>query len=102
MFDFYSEELTPEQEEALIDKAVDSIHKRGLDVPAILFAEMHKPLAFLGSTAAHVFSPFIVPFLGYDNVHQYAQLFGRRENVEKLLLRLEEAKTPKDPVSEAS
>lgn len=96
MFDLWSEDLTEEETEAMLDKAADDILKRRLETPAILMFEMHKPLSFVGSQAALVFSPFIVPFLGFDRVNNYSRLFSKRENVEKLLVRLEEGKKRRD------
>ncbi|MFN8219674.1 MAG: hypothetical protein U0S12_06025 [Fimbriimonadales bacterium] len=89
MFDFWRNELTEDEESALLDKAVEAIRKRGLQLPASLLFEMHKPLSYVGSQAAVVFSPFIVPFLGFDGVNDYARLLSKRENVEKLLERLD-------------
>ena len=93
MFDFWREELTEEETEKLVDQAATAIHKRGLDVPAFLMFEMHKPLSFVGSQAAVVFSPFLVPFLGFDGVNNYARLLSKKENVEKLLVRLDAMKS---------
>ena len=89
MFDFWKEPLTEENRERLLDKAAEEVKKRRLEVPAILFCEMHKPLAYVGSHAALAFSPFLVPFFGFDVVNDYSQLFSDRENVERLLQRLE-------------
>lgn len=94
MQDLWDDELTKEEADALIDSAVEKITKRGLVTPAVLFFEMHKPLCFIGSQAAIAFSPFIVPFLGFDRVNDYTRLFARRENVERLLDRLEGKAAP--------
>jgi hypothetical protein len=89
MQDFWAEELTEEETEALIERAAASIERRGLKTPAILFFEMHKPLAFIGSQTTLAFSPFLVPFLGFDGVNDYTRLFSKRENIERLLERLD-------------
>lgn len=89
MFDFWKDELTPDEEEKLIDKAAREIERRKLEAPAILALEMHKPLAFVGSQASIAFAPFIAPFFGFDFVNNYSRLFAKRENVERLLKRLE-------------
>lgn len=89
MSDFWTDELTEDQEKELIQKAAQEIRKRKLQAPAVLMLEMHKPLAFLSSQAAIVFSPFLVPFLGFDNVNDYSRLFSKRDNIERLLLELE-------------
>lgn len=86
----WSSDLTEAETEALIEKAANQFAKRNLHAPAILFLEMHKPLAYVGANAAVAFAPFMVPILGYDAVNDYSRLFSKRENVEKLIKKLEE------------
>jgi hypothetical protein len=100
MFDFWKEDLTDEEEQQLLDKAAEEIRKRKLQTPAMLLFEMHKPLSYVGSQAAVVFSPFLVPFVGFDFVNNYSRLFAKRENVEKLLQRLEQDENPQDQVED--
>jgi len=83
------EELTDQETEDLIEKAAEQIIKRKMEVPAVLMLEMHKPLSFVASQASIVFAPFIVPFVGYDNANNYSRLLTKRENVERLIQRLE-------------
>jgi hypothetical protein len=89
MFDLWKEPLTEEERDLLLDKAAHEILKRKMEMPAVLFMEMHKPLAYLSSHAALAFSPFLIPFVGFDNVNNYSRLFSDRENVELLMKRLE-------------
>lgn len=89
MFEMWETELTDEEADVLLDKAAAQILKRQLQAPAILMLEMHKPLARLGSQASIVFSPFLVPFLGFDNVNNYSRLMGKPGAVEALMQRLE-------------
>jgi len=91
----WSTELTEEETETLIEKAAQQVAKRNLHSPAILFLEMHKPLSYVGANAAVAFAPFMVPILGYDFVNDYSRLFSKRENVERLIKRLEELSKPK-------
>ncbi len=97
MFDLWKDELTEEETEALLDKAAFEISRRKMNLPAILLFEMHKPLSFVGANAAVAFSPFLVPILGYDAVNDYSRLFASRENVEKLLVRLERSNHTSPP-----
>ncbi len=92
----WSEDLTEEETAALIEKAAEEVRKRNLMTPAILFLEMHKPLAYIGASASVVFAPFAVPFLGFDFVNNYSRLFAKRENVERLICRLEELSKPSE------
>lgn len=86
----WQQELTTEQETALIEKVAGAIHKRKLETPAILFFEMHKPIASLAGQSMVVFSPFIIPFVGFDSANDYSRFFSKRSSIERLLQRLEE------------
>ena len=93
MFDMWKEPLTEEERDLLLDKAAQEIHKRKLETPAILFFEMHKPLAYVAGHAALAFSPFLVPMVGFDNMNNYSRLFSDSQNIELLLQRLEQGKS---------
>lgn len=89
MLNSHSElELTPQQEEELIEKLAQFIVKRKMETPAILFLETLKPLSFVGSTLTMI---YVAPFLDIYgmNINQYTMLFQKRENVERLLQRIE-------------
>lgn len=87
--DLFAEELTPDQEEELLEKASFEIRKRGLEMPAVMMLEMQKPVAGITNQAAIVFSPFLIPFFGFDNFNNFGRLLRTREGVEKLIRRLE-------------
>lgn len=97
-------EITPEDEEEMIRKIAEKIHKYGMDVAAILFIESVKPLAYIGGQMGRLFiSPFL-PAFG-ENIGQggekFFTIFEKRENVEKLITLLEkmakeEEKKPKE------
>lgn len=95
MREFWKEPLSEAQKQELIDALAQQVVKRGLSSPAILFLELHKPFAFIGSQAGIVFSPFIAPFFGFDKVDQYTQLLSERENWERLVERIEELEEEK-------
>lgn len=61
-----------------------------MQAPAILALEAHKPLANVIAQSVVVFSGFLVPFLGFQNVNDYSRLLHKRENVERLICLLEE------------
>lgn len=89
MQEFWERELTDSEVEELLDRAASEVAKRRLQTPAILFLEMHKPLAYLGSQAAVAFSPFIIPFFGFKAVDQWSQIAAKRERVERLIEKIE-------------
>ncbi|MBS1721763.1 MAG: hypothetical protein JSS66_02020 [Armatimonadetes bacterium] len=85
----WNEPLNQEKKAELVEKVAQAVHKRRMETPAILFLEMHKPLAGLASQSLVVFSPFLIPFVGIGNVDDYSQLAGDRQSVEDLIKRLE-------------
>ena len=83
-------ELSDAQRDALIDKLAGQVDKRHMHLPAILFLDMHKPLAFLAGQGILLSSGFLAPVFGPRNVQQYAKLFESRDNIERLIQRIEE------------
>jgi len=92
-------EITSEDEEEMIRKIAERVHKYGMDVAAILMIESMKPLTYIGSQMGRFFvSPFLPAFgdeLGMSG-EKFLQVFERRENVEKLLNILEEMAKEED------
>ena len=93
MFDLWDKDLTEDETEALIERAAFEVRRRGMVVPAIIALEMHKPLAYISANASVAMAPFLVPILGFDFVNNYSRLISKRENVERLLKKLEEPTT---------
>ena len=87
--------MTPEEENALLDKAAASILKRRMETPAIMALEMHKPLANVGASAAIVFAPFLVPVMGFERLNDFTRVLRKRENIELLIQKLENSKGSK-------
>jgi cytosine/adenosine deaminase-related metal-dependent hydrolase len=90
MLPVWENELTEEEVEAMVERAATEISRRGLETVAILFLEMHKPLANVIAHGALAFSPFMMPFLGFDRVDRFTQFLSKPANVEKLIQRIEE------------
>ena len=89
LFD-WDAELTDDQRDALIEKLAQKVAQRGLQTPAILFLEMHKPLSFLAGQSLLLGSGFLAPIFGPQNVQQIAKLVESRDNIERLIQRIEE------------
>lgn len=85
----WEQPLSDEEKTKIVERVAAEIKKRRLETPAILFLEMHKPLANVVGHAAIAFSPFIMPFLGFRTVDEYSQFFSDRANVESLISALE-------------
>lgn len=82
--------LSETERDALIDQISEAVVKRGMETPAILFLEMHKPLSFFASQALIVSSPLLAPLVGLDRVSAASSLLESRENVELLVRKIEE------------
>ena len=85
----YTQPLTEEETENIVEKTASEIVRRGLQTPAILFLEMHKPLSGVMGHASVAFAPFALPFVGFDRYADLSRLISSRENVERLLQRIE-------------
>ena len=94
MYELWNSDLTPEEEESLLQKLSKEIKKRKMEAPAIVALETHKPLSNVIAQSFIVFSGFLVPFLGFQNVNDYSRLLQKRENVERLIVLLEEKEEP--------
>ena len=79
-----------EERDKVIERVAEGVVRRSMETPAILFLEMHRPLSFIASQSLVATSPFVAPFIGIENVQIAAQLLSDRENVERLISRIEE------------
>lgn len=86
----WGENLSDDERDRLVEKIATEVVRRGLAVPAILFLEMHRPVAFLASQGLVVASPFLMPFVGAHNIQQATALLQCRDNVERVICRIEE------------
>lgn len=90
--------LTDEERDRWIDRMAEEVVKRRLESPAILVLEMHRPLSFLGSQALVVATPFLGAFVGHQHVLKLSRLLEDRQNIERLILRIEERSGEAKPV----
>lgn len=81
--------LTNEERDHWLDRMAQEISRRRLETPAIFALELHRPLAFLGSQALLVAMPFFAGLVGPANVQKFSQLMEDRQNIDRLLDRLE-------------
>jgi hypothetical protein len=97
----WTEELTEQETNELLDNLASQILKRKLEAPAIMFLEMNKPISRIAGNASIVFMPFLAPIVGAQNVHNYGRLLMNSSNVESLIQRLEADAVAKGDESEA-
>lgn len=81
-------ELTPEEEMQLIKKLAINIMKLGIELPAIMFLEVNKPLSSLTSQTALLVAAPVLELFGIRG-YKYVKLFSKMENVEKLIQEVE-------------
>lgn len=94
--------LAEEQLDSLIDSIAAKIADRRLETPAVLLLEMHKPLGFVASQAVLVGMPFFAPFLGAQQIADFSKVLRDRENIERLITRIEDVAAARDAAKQGS
>jgi len=89
MLEQWYKPLSESDRESLLNKVAKYIQKKKWEMPAVLFIESHRPLSNIGAHGLIALSPFLVPFLGFDNVRNFTRLMQDPENVERLLQKIE-------------
>lgn len=78
------------EHERLINKVAEHLVQRRLAVPAIFLLETTKPLSFIASQGLVALEPFITSLLTIPDYQTFREMLEDRENVERLLQRIEE------------
>lgn len=78
-----------EEEEAVMTRMAKKVVEWKMTVPAIMFLETVKPLNYIGAQAMVFFEPFIQTIFNFRDYDTFRQMMERRENVERLLQRIE-------------
>jgi len=81
------DDLPPEEEDALIEKIAQHIVKRRMGMIAQITLETLSPLTWLG---AELGMTILGPYLEFFGVEKVTALFRRRENLGRLMDRIEE------------
>jgi hypothetical protein len=90
---YYDVEVSPELEAEYIEKAAQKIHEQEMETAAILLLESSKPLVWVGGEMGRFFITPFVPILSDkwgETSEKFFLVFEKRENIEKLLQRLEQ------------
>ena len=82
-------DVTVEQRDAIIDTIARSVVNKGMELPVTLLLEVGKPVSFLFSQALLLAGPVLYPFFGVERIDRFAGFLNSRENVEKLVERIE-------------
>ena len=88
-------DLTSEEESRLIDNIAKTVVDKGLEAPAIMFLEVTKPLSFIASQFA-ILALGPLQWMFELEGPKYTGLFMKRENVGRIVQRIEELAKIKD------
>ena len=97
----FTEELSPEERDRLIDELAQKVVKKRLETPVVLFLEMHKPVSFLAGQGLVVATPLLAPLFGVDRLTRYSGILNDRTKLEKLISRIEEMAESRERMSDA-
>lgn len=82
--------LTERERDELMDGVARTIVDRGMAAAAVFLLESSKPLSFLTSQAMIVFEPAAQAMFDTQTYTRFQRLLEERENVERLILRIEQ------------
>lgn len=88
----WDEPLSLAEREELLDRLADAVARRGLQTPAVLALEMHRPLAFIASQGLIVAGPLLGGLLGIERVQRVSRLLREPGALDALLARIENAR----------
>jgi hypothetical protein len=94
-FKLPSMEISPEREDEIIEKVVESVSKYGFVLPSLIVSHMLYPVSTLLVHTAILPAVPIIEFLGL-NAYEYAAFLNKKENVKRIMDRLEELKIETD------
>lgn len=73
----------------LLDAVAQRVVRMRMSVPAVFFLESVKPMSYVGSQALVFFEPFVQTIFTVRNYQRFAGLLEDRENLERLIQRIE-------------
>ena len=83
-------DLPLENEDAALEELARRIVREKMGTAAIAFLESSKPVSFLAGQAAIFATPLLGGFIEPMRLERYAELFGKRDFIERLIRRIEE------------
>jgi len=90
--------ITDERRDEIIDSIASKIVGRRLEMPAVLFLDMHKPLSWIASQGMLVAMPFLGMIFGAQSIADLSKILAQRENIEALIARIEDMSVQGDKV----
>jgi hypothetical protein len=84
-------ETTPEAADRLIERVAKAVQRFGMEVPAVFFLELSKPISFTAGSLVHAFSPLLGVYTENEHIFtDVATVLSDRTLLEKLICRIEE------------
>lgn len=83
------QELFPARRDQLIEEMAEKVVARRLETMAVFLLESHRPLSFVASQSLLVSAPLLGAFFGFDRINEWAKLLADRENLDRLIDRIE-------------
>lgn len=74
----------------LTEKFANAIAERRLEVPALLFLELHRPFLTIAHTSALFAQPFLTPFFGAEKIEGLLEFLNDRRNIEHLIAKIQQ------------
>ncbi len=84
------DDISPERRDELIEWAAQRIYEWEMVAPAIMLFDGFRPLSFVTSQGMHMLAPFTNLFTGHPYASEIGYLLQDRENLDRLVERLEE------------
>ncbi len=81
--------FTDEERDLFFARVAREVCRRGMEVPAVLALELHRPLTFMGSQVLAIFTPMLAPAFGWTNLQKLYRLMEDRTNLDRLLEAIE-------------
>jgi len=90
----------PAQEAHFLQALAQAIVRRRLEVPAVFFLEMNRPLSFLAGQGVLASLPLLGLVTDPGTVERFARVLDSPENVERLITRIEELAGARDAAAD--
>ena len=78
-----------EEQNQIIDNFAKRIVALGLQTPATIFLELHKPITSIFYHSSVFFQPLIAPLFGLERYSKIQSIISSRENIDKLIQQIE-------------
>lgn len=95
LFELPSTEISPEREEVIIDKMARAVSRFDMEVPAMFMGNLFVPISTIVSQTVLTPSALFFELIGIDG-YEIAAFFKKKDNVKRLISKLEELQIAKE------